>query len=314
MPVETSHPDRVLFPEEPAAPGGDEPGARGARGRSITKGDMVDYYRRVGPVMVPHLRGRPLMLERYPEGITRPGVYQKEAPAHFPDWVHRVEVPKEGGTVNHAVCNDEDTLVYLANQGSLTFHAWLSRADRIYHPDQLIFDLDPPPGAFDTVRAAARHLGEILDGLELVPFVKTTGSRGLHVVVPLDRSATFDETRAFARDVAALVVAGDPGRLTTEVRKAKRGGRVFVDVLRNGYAQTAVAPYSVRARPRAPVATPVDWEELGKGHLDPGRYTIRNLFRRLGRKPDPWRDMAGQARPLEPARRRLEPLARRVAS
>jgi bifunctional non-homologous end joining protein LigD len=297
MRVETTHPERVLFPED-----------------GITKGDIVEYYRRVAPIMVPHLRGRPLMLERYPEGIARPGVYQKEAPAHFPDWVHRVEVPKEGGTVTHVVCNDEETLVYLANQGCLTFHAWLSRADRIYHPDQLIFDLDPPgDDCFDTVRAAARHLREILEALGLVPFVKTTGSRGLHVVVPLDRSATFDETRAFARDVAALLVAGDPGRLTTEVRKAKRGGRVFVDVLRNGYAQTAVAPYSVRARAGAPVATPLGWEEV-KSRLDPRRYTIRNLFRRLGRKPDPWLDMADHARALEPARRRLEPRLRRLAS
>jgi bifunctional non-homologous end joining protein LigD len=306
MGVETTHPDRVLFPEDP--------GVRGGPGKAVTKRDAVDYYRRVAPVMVRHLRGRPLMLERYPEGINGPGFYQKEASAHFPAWIHRVEVPKEGGTVTHVVCDDEEALVYLANQGCLTFHAWLSRADRIYHPDQLIFDLDPPPGAFDTVRAAARHLREILDRLELVPFVKTTGSRGLHVVVPLDRSATFDETRAFARDVAALLVAGDPGRLTTEVRKAKRGGRVFVDVLRNGYAQTAVAPYSLRARPGAPVATPLDWDELGQRRLDPARYTVRNLFRRLGRKPDPWLDMAHQARPLEPARRRLGPLRGRLAS
>lgn len=296
MTVATTHPERVLFPDE-----------------GITKSDIVEYYRRVAPVMVRHLRGRPLMLERYPEGIAGPSFYQKEASAHFPAWVHRVEVPKEGGTVTHVVCDDEETLVYLANQGCLTFHAWLSRADRIHHPDQMIFDLDPPPGAFDTVRAATRHLGDILEELGLVPFVKTTGSRGLHVVVPLDGRPTFDETRAFARDVAALVVAGDPGRLTTEVRKAKRGGRVFVDVLRNGYSQTAVAPYSVRARPGAPVATPLDWEEI-TSRLDPGRYTIRNLFRRLGRKPDPWRDMARQARPLEPARRRLEPRVRRLAS
>lgn len=305
MGLDITHPERVLFPEAP--------GVRGVPDKAITKGDIVDYYRRVAPVMVPHLRGRPLMLERYPEGITGPGFYQKEASDHFPAWIHRVEVPKEGGTVTHVVCNDEETLVYLANQGCLTFHAWLSRADRIHHPDQLIFDLDPPPGGFETVRAAARHLGRLLEQLELVPFVKTTGSRGLHVAVPLDRRAAFDETRAFARDVAALVVAGDPGRLTTEVRKAKRDGRVFVDVLRNGYAQTAVAPYSVRARPGAPVATPLEWDEVG-GRLDPQRYTIRNLFRRLGRKPDPWRNMARHARSLEPARRRLEPLMRRLAS
>jgi bifunctional non-homologous end joining protein LigD len=305
MAVATTHPDRVLFP--------DDPGVGGVPQKALTKGDMVDYYRRVAPVMVRHLRGRPLMLERAPSGITGARTYQKEVSDHFPGWVHRVEVPKEGGTVTHAVCNDEETLVYLANQGCVTFHTWLSTAERIYHPDELIFDLDPPPGAFDLVRDTARRLRTILEALELVPFVKTTGSRGLHVVVPLDRSATFDETRAFARDVAEVLVAGDPGRLTTEVRKAKRGGRMFVDVLRNAYAQTAVAPYSLRARAGAPVATPLDWDEVTR-RLDPDRYTIRNLFRRLGRKADPWTGMTAHARPLEPARRRLESQRRRLAS
>ena len=294
MALTVTHADRVLFPDD-----------------ALTKGDVVEYYHRVAPVMVPHLRGRPLMLERHPEGIAGPGFYQKEVSAHFPEWIRRAEVPKEGGTVTHPLADDEEALVYLANQGTLTFHTWLSRAARIYHPDQLIFDLDPPPGAFDTVRSAARRLADLLDALGLVPFVKTTGSRGLHVAVPLAGDSTFDETRAFARDVAAVLVASDPDRLTTEVRKAKRGGRVFVDVLRNGYAQTAVAPYTVRARPGAPVATPLDWDEVN-ARLDPRRYTIRNLFRRLGRKPDPWRDMAASARPLEPAR--LDALPRRLAS
>ena len=305
--LNVSHPDRVVFP--------DARGPGGVPQEALTKGDVVEYHRRVAPVMVRHLRGRPLMLERYPEGIGGFRVIQKEVPDHFPEWVHRVEVPKEGGTVTHAVVNDEDALVYLANQGCLTFHTWLSTAERIYHPDQLIFDLDPPSaGAFDVVRDTARRLRALLEeALELVPFVKTTGSRGLHVVVPLDRSATFDEVRAFARDVAEVLVAGDPGRLTTEVRKAKRGGRLFVDVLRNGYAQTAVVPYSLRARPGAPVATPLDWDEVNS-RLDPARYNLKNLFRRLGRKADPWKDMAAHSRPLEPGRRRLETQRRLLAS
>ncbi|MGH9041335.1 MAG: non-homologous end-joining DNA ligase [Acidimicrobiia bacterium] len=294
MAFHVTHPDRVLFPEEPAE----------GTAEAITKGDVVAYYRRVAPVMVPHVRGRPLMLERHPGGITGGGFYQKEASDHFPEWIRRAEVPKEGGTVTHAMADDEDSLVYLANQGTLTFHAWLSPAARIYHPDRLVFDLDPPAGAFDVVRAAARRLADILDGLGLVPFVKATGSRGLHVVTPLDGDAGFDETRTFAREVAALLVAGDPERLTTEVRKASRGGRVYVDVLRNGYAQTVVAPYSLRARPGAPVAVPLDWDELGR-RLEPDRYTITNVFRRLGRKADPWQDMAAQARPLKPLGRRL---------
>jgi bifunctional non-homologous end joining protein LigD len=296
-PGRTTNPERVLFPEE-----------------GLTKGEIVDYYRRVAPVMVPHLRGRPLMLERYPEGIGGPGFYQKDIPDYFPSFVHRVEVAKEGGTVVHAVCDDEETLVYLANQGSLTFHTWTSRVDRLHQPDMVVFDLDPPAKGFPVVRTAARRLREVLEDLGLVPFLKTTGSRGLHVVAPLEPRADFEAVRAFAFGVAELLVAMDPGRLTTAVRKAKRGGRVFVDVLRNGYAQTAVAPYSVRARPGAPLSTPLDWDELSSGRLTPDRYTVRNLFRRLGAKPDPWSGMAGQARPLDEARRRLGALASRRAS
>jgi bifunctional non-homologous end joining protein LigD len=285
-------------------------------GEGITKGEIVDYYRRVAPVMVPHLRGRPLMLERYPKGIAGPGFYQKDIPDSFPSFVHRVEVAKEGGTLVHAVCDDEETLVYLANQGALTFHTWTSRVDRLHQPDMVVFDLDPPgaAGGFPVVRTAARHLREMLDDLGLVPFLKTTGSRGLHVVAPIEPSGGFDEVRAFAFAVAELLVARDPGRLTTEVRKAKRGGRVFVDVLRNGYAQTLVAPYAVRARPAAPVATPLDWDELTGRRLAPDRYTVRNLFRRLGAKADPWSPMVGQTRSLDGARRRLEELISRVAS
>jgi bifunctional non-homologous end joining protein LigD len=295
----TTHPERVLFPED-----------------GITKGEIVEYYRRVAPVMVPHVQGRPLMLERYPEGIVGPGFYQKNISDHFPPFVHRVEVAKEGGTLVHAVADDEDTLVYLANQGSLTFHVWTSRVDRLRQPDLVVFDLDPPArgSGFPVVRTAARRLRDVLQDLGLAPFLKTTGSRGLHVVAPLESGPDFEAVRAFAFAVAEILVAMDPGRLTTEVRKAKRGGRVFVDVLRNGYAQTVVAPYSVRARPGAPVSTPLDWEELSSGRLTPDRYTIRNVFRRLGAKVDPWSGMAERARPLDGARHRLDALASRLAS
>jgi bifunctional non-homologous end joining protein LigD len=282
----------------------------------ITKGDVVDYYRRVAPVMVPHMRNRPLMLERYREGIDQGGFYQKEAAEHFPPFIRRVEVPKAGGVVHHPVVDGEDALVYLANQGTLTFHCWLSLTEQLRQPDRLIFDLDPPDtaGAFATVRATALKLRNLFDQLGLAAFVQTTGSRGLHVVAPLVPGPDHDEVLAFAHAVAERLAASDPGRLTTEFRKAKRGKRVYLDVARNGYAQTVVAPYSVRARPGAPVATPLDWDEVRTTRLAPDRWTITNVFRRLGAKADPWRGMDRQARPLADAWPHLDRLAPSRAS
>jgi bifunctional non-homologous end joining protein LigD len=297
--VEITHGQRVMFPEE-----------------GITKGDIVDYYCRVAPVMVPHLRNRPLMLERYRAGVDRGGFYQKEAADYFPDIIRRVEVPKAGGVVHHPVIDSEDGLVYLANQGCLTFHSWLAQADRLRQPDRVIFDLDPPSaaGAFNTVRATALRLRKIFEQLGLTAFVQTTGSRGLHVVAPLERGPDHDEVLAFAHTVAERLAASDPARLTTEFRKAKRGARIYLDVARNGYAQTVVAPYSVRARPGAPVATPLDWDEVRTTRLAPDRWNIHNLFRRLGAKADPWRGMQQHASPLADAWHRLdEPAASRAS-
>lgn len=286
---ELSHPDKVLFPAD-----------------GITKADLVAYYRRVAEVMVVHLRGRPLMLQRFPDGIGGGAFYQKQVGDYFPEWVHRVEVAKEGGTVTHVVCDDEATLAYLAGQACITPHAWLSRADRPDRPDRIVFDLDPSVPGFAAVRATARALRQLLEEVGLVPFVQTTGSRGLHVVAPIDRRAGFDEVRAFARNVAERIAAADPDHRTVEARKAKRRGRVFIDTLRNGYAQTAVAPYAVRARPGAPVATPLEWHELGDSRLDATRYTISSLPRRLARRPDPWADIARHTRPFRAARACLD--------
>ena len=304
MKLEISHPQRVMFPADDITKG------------DITKGDVVDYYCRVAPVMVPHLRNRPLMLERYRAGIDQGGFYQKEAADYFPASIRRVDVAKEGGVVHHPVVDDEDGLVYLANQGCLTFHCWLAQADRLRQPDRLIVDLDPPdgPGAFGTVRSTALRLRKIFEQLGLRAFVQTTGSRGLHVVAPLMPGPDHDEVLAFARALAEQLAASDPGRLTAEFRKAKRGSRVYLDVARNGYAQTVVAPYSVRARPGAPVATPLDWDEVRTTRLTPDRWTISNIFRRLGAKADPWREINRCARPLDTAWPRLERLGLSRAS
>ena len=299
MNLEVTHPQRLMFPDD-----------------GITKGDVVDYYCRIAPVMVPHLRNRPLMLERYRAGVDKGGFYQKEAAEHFPAMIRRVDVPKEGGVVHHPVIDDEDGLVYLANQGCLTFHCWLPQADRLRQPDRLIVDLDPPAtaGAFSTVRATALRLRKVFDQLGLEAFVQTTGSRGLHVVAPIVPGPDNDEVLAFAHTLAEQLAASDPGRLTTEFRKAKRGARLYLDVARNGYAQTVVAPYTVRARPGAPVATPLDWDEVRATRLTPNRWTIHNIFRRLGAKADPWRGINQHARPLSDAWPRLERLTASRAS
>ncbi len=285
--IEVSRPDKVLFP-----------------GDGITKTDLVDHYLRVADVMLPHVRGRPVSMKRYPDGIRGPVFYQKRVPGSFPDWIPRVEVRTERkGTQVHAVIGDRATLAFLADQACIEPHTWLSRADDLDHPDLLVFDLDPSTDDLGVVRDCARALRALLERAELVPFLKTSGSKGVHVVVPLDRSADFTAVRAFSRGVAEVAAARDPDRFTTEHRKAKRRGRVYLDVMRNGYGATVIPPYGVRALPGAPVSVPVEWEELGR--VEPRTYTIANLARRLSRKGDPWKGMRRRARALGDPDRRL---------
>ncbi|MFF3499406.1 non-homologous end-joining DNA ligase [Streptomyces sp. NPDC003247] len=292
--VEVHRPDKVLFPGEGNA-------------REYTKGDLVAYYRSVAAFMLPHLRGRPLMLERHPDGVDGPRFMQKNTPEHYPEWITRVELPKEDGTVLHTVCDDSAGLVLLADQACVTLHRWLSRAGHPHRPDVMVFDLDPGGEDFGAVREAARLTGDLLDELRLPSAPMTTGSRGLHVVVPLDGRHDFDEVRAFARDAAGLLAAEHPDRLTTEARKKDRGGRLYLDVQRNAYAQTAVAPYSVRALPGAPVATPITWEQLDDPALGPRRWTVADAVEQA--RTNPWSGVTGRrGRALGPARRRLDAL------
>ena len=287
--VTISHPDRVVFPDA-----------------GLTKLDLARHYATVGGVMVPHVRNRPLALQVFPRGIDGSGHFLKDAPRHFPGWIATVVVPKrEGGTITQVLANDVATLVYLAGQNAVTPHVWTSRADRLERPDRVIFDLDPSAGSFGAVRAAARAVGGLLRGLGLEPFAMTTGSRGLHVVAPLRRTADYDEVHAFAREAAQALVERDPDGLTVEFRRAKRGDRIFVDVGRNAYGQHAVAPYAVRALPIAPVATPLRWQELDDDDLDPQGWTIRTIADRLAGIGDPWKGIARHARALGPARRAL---------
>ncbi|MGW8720555.1 non-homologous end-joining DNA ligase [Streptomyces althioticus] len=291
--VEIRRPDKVLLP-----------GVDGAR--EYTKGDLVDYHRAVARHMLPHLRGRPLMLDRRPDGLDGPAFMQKNTPDSYPDWITRVEVGKEGGTVTHTVCDDTATLLYLVDQASITLHRWLSRADDVDRPDRLVFDLDPSGDDFEAVREAARWLGELLDELALPSVLMTTGSRGLHVVVPLDGGQDFDPVREFAREVADTLADAHPDRLTTAARKKDRGDRLYLDVGRNAYAQTAVAPWTVRALPGAPVATPVTWEQLDDPELHARRWTVENAVEQAATKP--WAGLSGTGRSLAPARRKLAAL------
>jgi bifunctional non-homologous end joining protein LigD len=286
--VEISRPDKPLFP------------------CGITKADLARYYEQVADTMLSHITGHPLNLERYPDGIERPAIFQQKAGSHFPEWIGRVEVPKKGGTVEHVVADQPATLIYLAGQACITPHPWLSRADRLERPDRMIFDLDPSEGGSGDVRTAALVVGELLRDLGLDSRPMTSGSRGYHVMVPLQRRADFDAVRRFSRGVAALAAAREPELFTIEQRKAKRRQLILIDVMRNAYAHTAVAPYAVRARPGAPVATPLHWEELSEREMRPDRFTLGDVPARLEREGDAWSDVPAHAQTLTEPRRRLE--------
>ena len=297
--VTMTRPDKVLFPQD-----------------RITKQELIEYYRRIAPWILPHLRGRPLAMERYPDGVGKPGFFQKTASFYYPSWIETVTIKKKlGGTVKHVICNDTATLVYLANQACVTPHVWLSRSDKLDYPDQMVFDLDPAADDFEAVKATARSFKELLDQLCMPAYLKSTGSRGLHVAVPLKRNERFDAVRAMARQLAKIVANQEPAQRTLEQRISKRRGRVFLDVNRNAYAQTVVCPYAVRARAGAPVSVPLDWRDLERKDLRSDGVTIRNVFKRLEKIADPWADFQRRAVLLNGARRQLEQLdvSRRVS-
>ena len=294
--IEITNPDKVLFP-----------------GDGFTKADLASYYEAVATVMVPHVKERLATMERFPDGIAAHRFYNKNAPKYFPDWIDRVTVPKKGGTVSHVVINDAATLVYLAQQACITPHVSMLRVDDLQHPDQLMIDLDPSTDDFSVVRETALDLREVLDDLGLFSVVKTSGSRGLHIVVPLDRSAEAEFVRAFARDLAESLALRNPKQVTIETSKKDREDRLFVDWMRNSPGQTAVAPYGVRARPGAPVAMPLDWSEVESKRLDPRAWSIKSAIPRVMDEPDPWRGWKRRARSLARARSRLDELRDEVS-
>jgi len=280
--VETSSEDKVLFPDA-----------------GITKGQLIDYYEAVADTMLRHLRDRALTLHRFPDGIDADGFYQQQAGDYFPDWITRKTLSKEGGEVAHVVCDKAATLVYLANQACITPHCWLSRIDEPDQPDRIVIDLDPSDDDFGKVREAARLVADAFDDLGLAVFLQVTGSRGIHVVAPIRRGPGFDDVRKRVREIADRLADEHADRLTVEQRKNKRGKRIYLDTSRLAYGQTMVAPYAVRAKPGAPVATPIKREELDNKDLSPRRWTIQTVLDRLDAEGDLWDGIGRAARKLE---------------
>ena len=269
--IACTHVERIVFPDA-----------------GISKGDVIAYYNDVAGVMVPELHGRPLTLERFTKGIDQGGFFQKHAQKHFPAWIERIELGAKT-RVAYPLCDTPAALVYFANQGAIAFHIWTSRRDAPDRPDTLVFDLDPPDGGFALVQRTALLLHDLLDALALPAFVKTTGSKGLHVLAPLDGRATFGQAGEVAAAITALLSRRHPELITTEFYKKDRKGRLFFDTMRNAPGATFVAPYSLRGKPGAPVSAPIDWSEIDT--VTPDGIRLRDVRARLDRRGDPWRDL-----------------------
>jgi bifunctional non-homologous end joining protein LigD len=293
--VKITNPDKVLFPED-----------------GFTKRDLIEYYEGIGDVMLPHVKDRLMTLERFPDGIHGERFYSKNVPKYFPDWIDRKTVGKKGGTTTMVVATEKATLVYLGNQAAITTHTSMHRVDKLGYPDQVMLDLDPSVDDFNEVRRIAKDVKALLEEIGLVPFVKTSGSRGLHVVAPLDGKADVEAVRAFARDVAIVAAKRDPERVTIEGSKADRKDRLYMDWLRNSYGQHAVSPYGVRARPGAPVAMPLDWDEVNDRKLHPQKWSIESGLKRALTEPDPWSGWRKYARGLRGPRETLDRLLEEV--
>jgi len=283
-----THPDKILFPAD-----------------GITKGDLAAYYEAVAPVMLPHLRNRPITMQRYPAGIGGQGFWQKDVSKGFPPWLKRVRVRKKGGWVHFPVVTDLRSLLWLTNQNTITQHVWVSRAPRLSYPDVCVFDLDPSVDDPRAVRRAALELRDLLAELGLPCWVKTSGSKGFHLVVPVDGKTPVGGVLRFASAVGQLFVSRAPDRLTQEFSKADRAGRIYVDTGRNSPGATFAAAYTVRALAGAPVSAPCTWAEIERGKVDPQSFTLRNMRARMDDAGDLWADMLRRGRSLTRAMAKL---------
>jgi bifunctional non-homologous end joining protein LigD len=291
--VRLTSPDKVLYPD-----------------LVITKLELANYYRAIADWILPHLKDRPLVLVRCPEGREKECFYQKHPALGTPDTLRQIPIREEKTTKPYVIVDDAAGLISLAQIGALEIHAWGSRADKLEQPDRLVFDLDPDTHVpWTTVIQSARQVRQFLQELGLESFVKTTGGKGLHLVVPIDRRHDWQEAKAFCKRVADLIVAADPNHYTANMAKAARPGKIFVDYLRNGRGATAVVPYSTRARPGAPVSTPLTWEELS-ARIRSDRYNVRNMARRLASlKCDPWEGIASVRQGLTAPLKKLAALS-----
>ena len=281
--VSLSKPDKVIFPASSS-----DDGDAGA----LTKADLFEYAGRIADRMIPLISDRPAVLQRFPDGIDGDGWYQKHTPKHFPDWIPTVVLPKRGGgTVRHPVIDSVDALRYVVNQGTVSVHVLGGTVERPQVPTELLIDLDPSIDDPAQVIEATAAVRDLLDDLDVVGFVKSTGSRGIHVHVPLRGDAGFEAVAALGHHIGALMSRRHPELLTVEFSKSDRGDRLFVDTLRNAPAQHAVAPYTLRPKLGAPVAVPLRWDEVDSSWV-PGATPLRSLFRRLGSLTrDPWEDL-----------------------
>jgi bifunctional non-homologous end joining protein LigD len=292
-----THPEKVLFPED-----------------GITKGDLAAYYEAIAPVMLPHIKNRPVTMERYPAGIGKKGFWQKDVSKGFPDWLERVEAPKKDGIVHHPLVTDTRSLLWVVNQNTITPHVWVSRAPDLYHPDIVVFDLDPPDERKpEMLRAAAVALRDLLEELGLPSWIKTSGSKGFHIAVPLDGKTEIGTAAGFAHGVGRVLVQRYPKELTLEFYKEDRAGRILVDTGRNDYSATFAAAYAVRPKKGAPVSAPCTWDEMITGEVGPRTLTLRNVPARVAERGDLWSDMRRRRRSLTSAivklRRELAPNA-----
>jgi len=283
--------DRVVFPAD-----------------GITKGDVLAYYRDVADLMVPELRGRPLSVVRYTKGIAKGGFFQKHYQKHIPAWLDHVTAGTKT-RVDYPIVDTAAGVVYMANQGAIEFHICTSRNDALDRPDLLVLDLDPPDGRFDLVRRAARLVRELFEALGLPAFVKLTGSKGMHVIAPLDDAATFDEVSALGTRIGALLCRRHPEILTMEFYKKDRKDRLFVDVMRNAIGATLVAPYALRGRPGAPLSAPIEWSDVDDAALTADGIRLRDVRAWLDRRGDPWRDLRARSGSVAGAARALDRLA-----
>src|SRR5437870_11595038 len=292
--VELSSANRVLFPED-----------------GITKGDLFEYYRRVADTLVPHLRNRPFTMRRYPHGIDGEVFFQKQAPKHLPDWIPTRQFrthPREGGSrlVDFALVNSSEAVLFMVQNNASDMNAWYSRVDKPHRPDFVLFDLDPPDDGFGLAIEVAHLIRELLDELGLPGYVKTSGADGIHVLAPITRRSTFDQTYHFAERASRLLEQRHPGKVTTEWLKKKREG-VLVDHRQNGHGKTIASVYSVRPKPGAPVSTPLRWEELTPG-VRPRDFGMEQALQRIEKHGDLFEPVLEDARPLASAAKALAAL------